>query len=248
MSDATYDLDLLAQSARKWAQAPGLRLVYQRLWQRLLPWRVVGTSLELGAGIGTSREIWPEVVTSDLVQTRYVERAVSCYAIEAQPERWANLLALDVLHHLRFPWQFFASAAAALQPGGRLILIEPAATAFGRGFYRLLHHEPMRLHEIQPPYEFAPNGVGEEFANMALGYGLFVRDRTATVARLATLGLQLRQVGFSDCLAYPLTGGYSRPQLAPTLVLRGLLGLDEALPQGIMQYLALRMWIVLEKA
>lgn len=247
MNEVTYDLSLLEQSARKWAQAPGLRHVYQRLWQRLLPWRTPGISLELGAGIGTARTVWPDLILSDLMQTRYVERAVSCYAIEAQAERWANLLALDVLHHLRFPWHFFASAAAALQPQGRLILIEPAATPLGRLFYRCCHHEPMRLTEIQAPYEFVPNGPRDEFANMAMAYALFVRDLAATETRLAGLGLRLRQVGFSDVLAYPLTGGYSHPQLAPTFLLRGLTRLEEALPQSLLRQIGLRLWIILEK-
>lgn len=248
MNEVTYDLKLLEQSAHKWAQAPGLRHVYQRLWQRLLPWRRPGPSLELGAGIGTTRTIWPELTLSDLVQTRHVERAVSCYAIEAQPERWANLLALDVLHHLRFPWRFFASAAAALHPQGRIMLIEPAATPLGRVFYRCCHHEPMRLAEIQAPYEFAPNGPGDAFANMAMAYALFIRDHDLTVARLASLGLRICQVGFSDVLAYPLTGGYSHRQLAPTFLLRGLTRLEEALPQAVLRRLGLRLWVILEKS
>ena len=66
--------------------------------------------------------------------------------------------------------------------------------------------------------------------------------------RLESLGLRLVELKFRDVLAYPLTGGYSGPQMAPAFLLKGLLVLEKQLPQWLLKLLALRMVIVLERS
>jgi SAM-dependent methyltransferase len=221
-------------------------LVYERLFERIRPHCRSGATLELGSGIGASKDLLPGVVTSDRVKTPYVDRAVSCYAVE-RSGLWTNIVAVDVLHHLCFPLRLFASAAEALESGGRLLLVEPAATPWGRVFYRLFHHEPIRLEEVRPPFAFAKNGADNRFANMAMAYALFVREEGELGSYLTPLGLRLRELVFFDLLAYPLSGGYSKPQLVPTGVLRWLLWAEALLPGTVLRVLALRMLLVLEK-
>ena len=50
---------------------------------------------------------------------------------------------LDVLHHIEYPIRFFKDAARALQPGGRLIFVEPGITPLSDVIYRALHEEPV---------------------------------------------------------------------------------------------------------
>ena len=47
--------------------------------------------------------------------------------------------------------------------------------------------------------------------------------------------------------AYPLSGGYSGPQLAPAWVLRPVMGIERLMPQAILRLAALRMTIVIQK-
>ena len=217
--EITYDLKLLAQSQLKWQRSPALRVVYNDIFAAMAAECVAGPSLELGSGIGVAPEIIPNLVTSDLVKTQYVERAVSAYEIPA--EQWGNILAMDTLHHLQRPFEFFASAAKALADGGRIVLMEPAGTPWGRLFYGMVHPEPCVPGEIIPPFDFSADANGE-FANMGMGVGLLSRHPDETARRLAELDLSLRSVTYRDFFAYPATGGFSGRSMLPAAVLKRL--------------------------
>lgn len=244
-AEQTYDLSHLGGSAAKWRDSAALRAVYGDILRRMQAGCVPGATLEIGSGIGVAREICPDWVLSDVVVTPHVNRAVSAYEIPA--EAWGNIVAFDVLHHLREPLRFFVSAAAALRPGGRIVLAEPAGTSGGCLFYRMFHPEPCRPAEIQPPYVFPADADGL-FANMGMAHALFGRERSRFEPILRDMGLSLVSVQYRDLLAYPATGGFSKPALLPAPVLRALLVLESALPQFLLRRVALRMIVVLEKA
>ncbi len=240
----TYDLSLLERSRAKWQSSPALRTVYADIFRTMQQALVPGRVLEIGSGIAVTRDYFRGLVTSDVEATSYVDRAVSAYAIP--PEGWGNVIAMDVLHHLREPLRFFESAAAGLKAGGRLILAEPAANPCSRLFYRLFHHEPCRPGDVQPPFQFPADPAGG-FANMGMAQALFGRPRPAVTAALQTCGMRLVAVTYRDFLAYPATGGFSRAALLPAPVLRAILAVEGALPQWLMRFMALRMIVVLEK-
>jgi len=248
VSDITYDLDLLEASRSAWERSDGLRFIYADLYGDVQRNCLEGSVLEIGSGIAVSREFIKNVYTTDVAKTDYVDQAMSAYAIERlQQADWKNIFAIDVLHHLKQPLQFFQSAAGALAPGGRIILVEPAATLWGRFFYSLCHHEPIVPQLIVPPFEFDANGVDGEFANMGMAVGLFRDHRSIVAARLAEFGLTVKSVRYRDVLAYPLTGGYSKPQVLPISLLRVLARLEALIPQCLYRFIGLRMVIVLEK-
>lgn len=244
-AEITYDLGLLEQSRDKWRASPALRTVYCDIFKAMARQCIAGPSLEVGSGIGVAKEAIPDLTTSDLIKTDFVDRAVSAYEIPA--ENWANILAMDTLHHLQRPIEFFASAAEALGPGGRIVLMEPAGTWWGSKFYRWFHHEPCVPTEVVPPFEFAAQANGE-FANMGMGVGLTCDCRAETDRRLKELGLRIADVNYRDFLAYPATGGFSQRAVLPRFVLRGLLALEQTLPQALWRHVGLRMIIVIEKS
>lgn len=248
----TYDLGLLRKSEEKWKHSAGLRTVYGSIFEMIRSRMVPGPSLELGSGIGNLKERIPDIITSDLVKTPYVDRACSAYDIpppqaEGSGDHWANIIAMDVLHHLCRPMDFFASAAAALRPGGRIVLMEPAATPFGRLFYTLFHPEPIAPARIRTPFVLPPDTEDGEFANMGMAVALFHRERGACEGKLRELGLDVLEIQYRDFLAYPLTGGYSGHQLAPVPILKCLLWTERKLPQWLLSLLGLRMLVVLQK-
>jgi SAM-dependent methyltransferase len=240
----TYDLSLLDRSLGKWNTSPALRAVYADIFAEMRRELVAGTVLEVGSGIGMARDYFPGLVTSDIVRTRFVDRAISAYDIPR--EGWGNVVAIDMLHHLQEPLRFLESAAASLAPGGRVVLAEPAGTVWGRRFYRWFHHEPCGPHAVQPPFRFAaaPDGA---FANMGMAHVLFGRERRRVAAGLQQHGLRILSVRYRDFLAYPATGGFSRRALLPAAVLRGIIAVEHRLPQALLRFLALRMIVVLEK-
>lgn len=247
MGDITYDLELLTRSRRKWEGSSGVRAVYRAIFAEAMGFSTSSPILEIGSGAGFLKEVHPEVVTSDIALTPFVEREVSAYEIEKSGERWGTIIAMDVLHHLREPLRFFESASASLTRGGRLILIEPAGTAMGRAFYRLFHQEPCLPSRIDEPYVFEADDEAGNFANMGMGWALFVRDRERLTMSLTEMGLRSIVVRFRDVLAYPATGGLSRNQLLPTFGITSLLAMERVLPQWLLARIGLRMILVIER-
>lgn len=248
-TEKTFDLGLLNEHREKWKNSPGLRACYASLYREMMDHAatVPGRVLEIGSGGGFIRDFFPEVVTSDLSRSPAIDREASAYDLQALGESWASVLALDVFHHLREPWRFLESASQVVLPGGRIVLMEPAATAWGRIFYRLFHHEPCRPAAIAAPYRF-PGQPGEPlFANMGMAWAIFGRDQTSTSTALAELGLNIGLVHYRDCLAYPATGGFSGPTLMPASWIRKLLAAEKRIPSSIFRYIGLRMLVVLEK-
>jgi len=246
--DLTYDLSLLRKSEQKWNKSAGLRHVYGDFYQEIRNRMLPGPSLELGSGIGKSREFLPGIVTSDLTQTSYVDRVCSAYEIcLPSTGQWSNIIAVDVLHHLCRPMDFFASATKALAPGGRIILLEPAATFFGKAFYKTFHAEPIKPDRIKPPFEFPPDLRDGTFANMGMAFSLFCIHKKETTKLLNARQMRITETVFRDILAYPMTGGYSGLQLAPQFVLKSLLALERLLPQLLLRRLGIRMLVMIEK-
>src|SRR5207253_869867 len=67
-----------------------------------------------------------------------------------------RMVMVDVLHHIEFPAVFFREVSRALRQGGRAIMVEPAITWGSTLFYRLIHHEPVRM-SADPLAEGTPN-------------------------------------------------------------------------------------------
>lgn len=242
----TYDLSLLDKSEETWDRSSGLRAVYQSIFADMESAARGNDWLELGSGAGFFKRCYAKVISSDIRKTRFVDQAVSAYAIEHSAKLWDTIFAMDMLHHLTQPFRFFESASKALKPGGRIVLAEPAATTWGRLFYRLFHHEPCKASLIKPPFELQAESGGS-FANMGMGQALFRDHETETQSQLDKLGLSVKELRYRDVLAYPSTGGLSKRQILPTSIIQLLLRGESLLPQAILRVLGLRMIIVLEK-
>jgi hypothetical protein len=152
-----------------------------------------------------------------------------------------------VLHHLQRPLHFLRQAAKALQPGGRLVLCEPAATPWGRLIYSL-HHE-----HIDTRWDlFGLDGTppepdpGHTFANIGIPEILFWRERARTLAAVPQLRLHsARKFGF---LLYPLSGGFNYRSFVPHVGFRTLLRIEDALMGPFADWLTgLRMLVLLER-
>ena len=105
--------------------------------------------------------------------------------------------------------RFLAGADRGLRLGGRIVMIEPANTAWGRFVYQKFHHEAF---DPTGPWDLEPGGPLST-ANGAIPWIVFVRDRQE-LAR-AFPRLKLVHLSPHTPVRYLLSGGLSMRQLAP---------------------------------
>jgi SAM-dependent methyltransferase len=189
-----------------------LRRLYAE-WYRILnePEETIpaGARVELGSGPGFLKEIIPGVITSDLMPAGNTDLVFSAGEMPFRAGSVAALYLVNVFHHLPQPRAFLREASRCLAPGGRIEMIEPFNTAWGRLVWRNLHHERF---DLGAGWELAGTGPLSD-ANGALPWIIFVRDR-ATFEREYPL---LRIVDLRPFMpfSYLVSGGVSLRSLLP---------------------------------
>ncbi|MFP4353044.1 MAG: methyltransferase domain-containing protein [Puniceicoccaceae bacterium] len=247
--------DALAQHSREiaetracWSRKPLLREAY-RNFHREIRSRLArggGATVELGSGIGAIKETIPFCVTTDVFENPMVDRIEDAYSLTFPDGSVANLILFDVWHHLEFPASAMEEFRRVLEPGGRLILFEPAALSLlGRLVFGCFHHEPVhgsgplrwRLPEDQPirelPYYAAQGNAWKMFGKREPP-GIFGAD------------WHCREVAFFPAFDWLAAGGFRARQLAPSWLgrpLRWLSGAAAFCPRVF----ATRMLVCLEK-
>ncbi len=246
---AAYDPSRLRVNRAVWEHKPVLRKIYHDWYRRIAAQLVpAGKTLEVGCGIGNFKAFKPDVVATDMHQNPWVDAVADAEALPFANESFGNVVAVDVVHHLRRPVRFLRQAERVLVPGGRLILLEPWITPWSYLVYRFAHHEPLAMKArppITPEEEAATPDQPGEFANEALPTLLFGRYQTAVLARLPQMRLAHQE--YLACVLYPLSGGFSQPSFVPSILFSPLAALDKFLVQWFGRWCALRRLLVLEK-
>ena len=200
---------------RAWRDRPLLRRVYAE-WYREIVRRLAplpGRSIELGSGIGQLREVAGDrVVLTDVEQTKWVGERVDALHLPDPDGSLANIVMLDVFHHLADPARFLDEALRALLPGGRVIMVEPYCSPLSTLLYGRFHHERTDLH-ADPFAPDATTAAAPLESNQATPTLVFYRHRSE-FQRRGRISTLLEERRFS-LVTYPLTGGFSRRPLLP---------------------------------
>lgn len=140
------DQEIVRQHRTIWAARPELRAVYQEWFAQLLR-RVEGLHpiVEIGTGPGFFKEYFPQLISTDVISTSYVDVVCDAGFLPFQSGSVGALVMVDVLHHLPQPLEFLAEASRILHPGGRIAMIEPWITVPSYLLYRYFHHEACSL-------------------------------------------------------------------------------------------------------
>jgi SAM-dependent methyltransferase len=237
--------ETLAEQEAVWRRRPLLRRLYGE-WFDLIGARlarVEGRSVELGSGFAPLKQRLPELEATDVEATPWVERVVDAHALPYDDGSLANLVAVDVVHHLAEPPRFLDEVRRTLRPGGRLVALEPYTSPLSTIAYRRFHHE--RTDPDADPFAADPALAAAAMeGNQALPTLIFFRHADGLRARWPELALVERlRLSF---LLYPLSGGFSRPQLVPDALYRPLRALERALAPAA-PLLAFRCLVVLER-
>ena len=213
-AEAEVPADPLSIQRRAWERRPLVRSLYHEWFERIV--RALadapGPTVELGCGIGAFKEFHRAVVATDVAPSPWAEDVVDAERLPYAPGSVANLVLVDVFHHLPHPLRFLDEATRALAPGGRVVMLEPYCSPISTRAYRRFHHE--RTDPSVDPFAGAQSGEDPWDSNQALATLFFWRGLDRYRARYPRLRLVTRE-RFS-LLAYPLSGGFTGRPLAPT--------------------------------
>jgi SAM-dependent methyltransferase len=232
----------LREHERAWNDRPLLRSIY-RDWFELLASRlsrVDRPTIELGSGIGQLRDAVPDLVTTDVEPTPWADRVVDADALPYGDGELANVVLLDVYHHLPRPAAFLDEARRALAPGGRVVMLEPYCSPLSSLAYRL-HHERLELDADG----FAESDSTDPLdANLAQTTLAFYRQRDEYHRRWPELPIVEERL--LSLLVYPLSGGFTRRPLLPAALYRPLSAAERVF-SPLLRLAAFRCLVVLER-
>lgn len=244
-ADHSY-LAQLHRHRRMWENKPQVRAQY-RYWYRMVADQMIdlSPSVELGCGCGSFRAFRPDVIATDAMATPWCDRVADACGMPFEDDSVGNLVMFDVLHHIPKPLCVFEEASRVLQPGGRIIVVEPLLTAWSRIVYHF-HHEPSDETVDLFNVPKAPPASSADYANAATATILFQKCRRAFLERFP----RLRWVSSRpfSCLAYPLTGGFQPFCLVPAFAVEPLSRIEDfVITRMKCRFLALRTMVVMEK-
>lgn len=235
----------LAEQLRVWESRPLLRRLYAD-WHDLIDGRLAsvdGLSVEIGSGIGGFARGRPGIVATDVEETPWAQMVVDAEDLPFEAASVANLILLDVFHHLAAPARFLSEAVRVLRPGGRIVMVEPYCSPLSTIAYRRFHQEDLDL-SAEPLAEEPGLRDAPMDANIAQPTIAFFRRPEVVRERYPELALvERRRMSHA---AYVLSGGYSRAQLVPAVAYRPLTLLERGLAP-LAPLLAFRCLVVLER-
>jgi SAM-dependent methyltransferase len=230
---------------RAWRERPLVRREYAAFYRRIIRrlGNAAGPTVELGSGIGKFKEFKPDAVTTDVEPTRWAEAVVNAEDLPYADGTIANLVLLDVFHHLPDPARFLGEAARVLRLGGRVVIVDPYCSPLSTPVYRRFHHERTDL--SAPPFERDTlTGTSALDSNQARATLVYYRHRDEYLRRWPSLPI-VAEERFAF-LVYPLSGGFTRPALLPAFLYRPLSLIERALSPAA-QLLAFRCLVALER-
>jgi SAM-dependent methyltransferase len=237
--------DPLNDYAEVWAHKPVLRAIHQDFYDRLAAECLPGTTIEIGGGIGNLKQYLSDVIATDIQFAPWLNCVADAHRLPFAAGTAANIVMVDVLHHLEFPAAFFREATRVLQPGGRVLMVEPAMTWGSTLICRLFHDEPVRMSADSLADGTPDPRRGPYEANQAIATILATRDRARFHARFPEL--RMTRVHWFGFVAYPASGGFKSWSLIGADAARRVLRMERFIEPLLGRVAGFKVMIVIEK-
>ncbi|MDH4199236.1 MAG: class I SAM-dependent methyltransferase [Spirochaetia bacterium] len=238
-------IEILNEHRQLWNKKPSLRAIYSDYYRRIVNQCIKGRSLEIGGGTGNLKDYLGEVISTDIVLNSWLDAAVDAHSLPFKNESFGNIVGVDILHHIERPHRFLAEAERVLQPGGRIIFVEPAITPASWAFYNFAHPEPVDM-SVNPLEDGSLDPNRKPFdSNQAIPSLLFAKYRKQTESAFPLLKLiNLEYISF---FVYPLSGGFRSWSLIPSFLISPVLRFENAIAPLVGKCMAFRLFVVIEK-
>lgn len=179
-----------------------------------------GLFVELGSGGGFIKKVIPNAVTSDVLDLPNVDKHFSALDMPFGNNSVDAYFMIDVLHHINDATAFFKEMDRTLKAGGKIIMIEPANTSWGRFIYQNFHHETF---DPSGGWGFEKTGPLSS-ANGAIPWIIFYRDRKQFEQQFPMLKITVLKP--HTPFRYLISGGVSMRQLLPSFLYGAVKGLE----------------------
>jgi SAM-dependent methyltransferase len=229
-----------------WEKKKILRVIYTEWYQKILGdlSRGKGKTVELGAGSGNFKEFKPDVISSDIEPCDWLDMSFDAHKMPFEDDSVANIVMVDVLHHLFNPRIFLKEAGRVLKRRGRILIVEPFPSPFSLLIYRKFHPEPF-LFNVDYFKKKGIEGKDPWDSNQAIAYLLFFKNKLK-FQKLFGAKLRIVKKERMSCVLYPASGGFENKALIPDYLIPAFKFLEFILIP-LRRLLAFRCYIVLEK-
>jgi SAM-dependent methyltransferase len=199
---------------------PLMRAVYERWYREVMKGFLEGVVVELGSGAGFLKELYPNVITTDVLDLPFVDKVCDGMSLPFADASVDRFVMIDVFHHVADSGAFLREMSRCLKVGGTIVMIEPSRTLWARFVWTFLHHEP-----YDPKAGWTMRGDSPlTCANSALPWIVFVRDRKIFNKKFPELSLDV--IRTHTPFAYLASGGFTLPQLVPSFLSPLVFALD----------------------
>lgn len=208
---------------------PSLKRIYEGWYDELMRNSAncpEGKKIEIGAGGGFFKEMYPEIETSDILDLPVVDKVFSAEEMPYAEGELSAIFMINVFHHIPDVRKFLKEADRTLKKGGKIIMIEPGNSPFSRFIYKRFHHE---MFDEKRDWFFPQTGPLSG-SNQALPYIVFKRDRKIFEEEFPAF--KVESVNLHTGLRYLVSGGLSRSPMLPGFMF-GVLKFAESLAPGL---------------
>lgn len=202
-----------------------------------------GLKVEIGSGGGFIKEIIPEVITSDIVPSEGIDMVFPATKIPFSDKTVSAFFLQNVLHHIGEPIEFFNEMNRCLVEHGKIVLIEPYNSFWGR-FIRIitygLHKESFNINSGWKTC----NNNRMTGANWALPWLIFFKDRKIFESKFPNL--KINKLFPHSPFRYIFSGGVSAGQLIPPFTYNIVKRVENSFP-SLSKHLGMFFTVELEK-
>ncbi len=239
--------DILLKHREVWKQKKILRDIYAEWYRMIIDdlSEVEGPTLELGAGSGNFKEFYPQAISADIEKRDWLDMSFDAHEMPFENSSVANIVMIDVFHHLADPVRFLHEASRVLKSGGRLIMLEPFPSPFSKIVYKLFHPEPF-IYDID---YFSEQKVDDKHpwdSNQAIPYLIFFKHLDKFSEQFSDSFRILKKDKLSFIL-YPASGGFENPSMVPQTLISIFKRIEKS-ASSLSPLMAFRTYITVEKA
>jgi len=189
-----------------------LYIDFYNVFKRSIPDTEGKVLVELGSGGGFIKDVIDNVITSDILELPNVDKVFCGTEMPFEDSSVDAFFMIDVLHHIPDTRGFFTEANRCLKKGGKIVMVEPANTLWGRFIYKNFHHEG-----FDPEGRWGLESEGPlSSANGAIPWIIFERDRAIFEKEYSSF--KTVKVCKHTPFRYLLSGGLTLRQLVPSFM------------------------------